>query len=312
MQSCDASVRLDSLLCEHDGFLVPAQLERGLDKGSKYIQLELIDAQPFSAFVLEQGLAVVLTVVLDQVVRYLIDLERLLELLVLVEGVTLRLELLRIAELVIEIVGQVANEAPSSVVVWISTLRRRLSNVSLVLPTKSHMMIAGAWILVLQMGEGALHGGVIDARKVPITERLEVQVFLNVGVGLIERLGGRKHVHLSVIDDCRRSLPMPVKVLGHVEIVVELFVAYLRHGRSALEPNLFVARGFYARTGVRVARQHADYVRLEREHVVLVVERDGGRADMIFLLVFFASIILLLLEVDDSTLDICRHSALRR
>ena len=59
-----------------------------------------------------------------------------------------------------------------------------------------------------------------------------------------------------------------------------------------------------------MARKHADDVGLEREHMVLVVERHGWGTDLIILLVFDAPV-LLLFEVDDPTLDICRHSALR-
>ena len=110
MQSGDVGASLDALLGKHDGFLVPTELESGLDEGDQDRKPKLIDSQPQFAARLPDCDGIVLTVVLDQVAGNFIHLEGLLKLFVLVEGVAFRLELLRIAELVREVVCQVLHD----------------------------------------------------------------------------------------------------------------------------------------------------------------------------------------------------------
>ena len=99
----DARVCFDAFLGEHYRFFVPVELEGGLDESDKDCQSELVNSYQFGA-ILSQLVLIVLAVVFDQVARDLVDLERLLKLLVLVERVPLRLEMLSVAQLVIEVV----------------------------------------------------------------------------------------------------------------------------------------------------------------------------------------------------------------
>ena len=80
-----------------------------------------------------------------------------------------------------------------------------------------------------------------------------------------------------MIDNCCRSFAVANQVLGDVEIVAQLFVAGLRHGRSALETYSLVFVRLSAGSRMRVAGEDADDVSLEREDVVLIFDGNPGR-----------------------------------
>ena len=80
-----------------------------------------------------------------------------------------------------------------------------------------------------------------------------------------------------MIDNSCRSFAIANQVLSDVEIVAQLFVAGLRHGRSALETYSLVFVRLSARSRMRVAGEDADDISLKREDMVLIFDGNPGR-----------------------------------
>ena len=99
VQSGNACVCLNAFSAEDYGLLVPAKLECRLNEGHHYSEPELTHTDVVGTIWMHLFF-MISTVVVDQVSCDLIDLEGLLILAILVEGVTLGFELLCIGKLV--------------------------------------------------------------------------------------------------------------------------------------------------------------------------------------------------------------------
>lgn len=99
VQPCDPRVCLNAFSAEHDGLLVPAKLECRLNEGHNYCESKLTHTDVVGTIWMYLFF-MISTVVVDKIPCDLVDLEGLLILAILVEGVTLGFELLCIGKLV--------------------------------------------------------------------------------------------------------------------------------------------------------------------------------------------------------------------